>query len=131
VVLGGCGSSTKPTATAASATAAASFESRVDAICVNAARRIYGSSYKTAEGVALSKVATGRARTADELSRLKAPAALSPAYRRLLASMRSEAELLRRLAGHDDRELLATIRKLRSNRLAKQALQLNVTSCVA
>jgi hypothetical protein len=50
--------------------------------------------------------------------------------RRLIASMRREAALLHRLASHDNRELLTTMRGLRSNPLAKQALQLNVTSCV-
>jgi hypothetical protein len=131
VALSGCGTSSKPAVTAIPGTSSAvSFQSRVDAICVDADRRIYGSSYKSAEGTPLSKVAAGRARTADELARLKAPSSLSADYRRLIASMRREAALLHRLASHDNRELLATMRGLRSNPLAKQALKLNVTSCV-
>jgi hypothetical protein len=134
--LSGCGASTKPTPAArratraTSSTPATSFQSRADAICVNAGKRTYGSSHESAEATPLSKVASERARTADELARLKPPLALSAAYRRLIALMRREAKLLKRLAHNDDRDLLRTMRALRDSPLAKQALLLNVTSCV-
>jgi hypothetical protein len=132
--LSGCGGGTNHGPTAPKPSAAISFQSRVNAICVNASRRIFGLTNKSAESVPLSRVAAGRARLAGELAALKAPSALTASYRLFVSLIGREAALLRDLAvnlrTHNYAAGIASERQKRAIPLAKQALLLNLTKCV-
>ena len=130
--LSGCGGSTKPTLSTAKPNATAAFESRVDAVCLNGEKRIFGTVKSASPS--LARIGAGRSRIADELSRLRPPAALSASYRLFVSLIGRDATLDRGIehALHTQNyaSAIADERTKRNIPLAKEALLLNVTKCV-
>jgi predicted PhzF superfamily epimerase YddE/YHI9 len=131
LVLAGCGGSSKG---GAQTTQASSFQTQVDRICTATYSSARVPPSESHHLPSLPEIAQARAHTAQELSVLHPPTALTSGYRRLVVLIAHEAALLRRL----DRDLregnaggaLATHRELRSNnKVARQARLLGLVKC--
>jgi hypothetical protein len=127
VMLAGCGGTG-----ASKSTSTASVVARAEAICARKAVHAGAVPLASSDGPVLA-VAAERARIARELDALKGPPTLTTGYRRLASLIAQEANLSRQLARYigkgNDAGVLATVRKLRGSRVAKQALLVGLANC--
>jgi hypothetical protein len=128
VMLVGCGGTV-----ASKSTSTSSVVAQAEAICARKAVRARAVPSASSEGPSLTAIAAERVRTARELAALKGPPTLTTGYRRLASLIAQEANLSRQLASYNskgnDAGVLATVRKLRGSRVAKQALLVGLANC--